>query len=149
MKVILVKDVKKVGKKDDVIDVSEGYARNFLLRNHLAEVLTDTALQQINSARQRNASRTESEARGFKAQLDKIASQVYYFDLPGDKTGHLYAGLKESEILAKITEGGATLKKRLSLADYSPIKTSGEHQITARVHGAGAKTLKIFIKNKS
>jgi len=149
MKLILTKDVKKVGKKDDVVDVSEGYARNFLLRNKLAEVLTDTALRQIKDTRKRNESKAQSEARELAGQLNKLTSQVYHFTLPGDKNGHLYAGLKESEILAKITEGGTTLKSRITLVDYSPIKTAGEHQITATIVGASAKNVKISIKSIS
>src|SRR3989344_2528204 len=148
MKLILTKDVKKVGKKDDVVDVSEGYARNFLLRNKLAEVLTDTALRQIKDTRKRNESKAQSEARELAGQLNKLTSQVYHFTLPGDKNGHLYAGLKESEILAKITEGGTTLKSRITLVDYSPIKTAGEHQIKVEALGV-VKNVKISIKSTS
>ena len=148
MKLILTKDVKKVGKKDDVVDVSEGYARNFLLRNKLAEVVTDTALRQIKDTRKRNESKAQSEARELAGQLNKLTSQVYHFTLPGDKNGHLYAGLKESEILAKLGQGRPPAASHLSLHDYSPLKSLGEHEVNVKISSLNKiRKIKIIIES--
>ena len=149
MKIILTKDIKKLGKAGDVLDVSEGYARNFLLRSQSAVVAGNTELKKLEQVKQQQKTKSEAEAKSLKKSLDMIASQTYHFALAGDKNGHLYAGLKESEILAKITEGGTSLQKSLRLVDYSPLKTSGEHTVRLEIHGSRPITAKISIKTAS
>lgn len=144
MKVILIKDVKKIGKAGVVLDVSEGYARNFLIPRRLAVLATADAVKSKQEDTARKNAKLESRAIAAKALLERISSRTYRFSVSGDKTGHLYAGLKESEILAKITEGEATLHESLELVDYSPIKTAGEHEVKVKT-GANVKKIKITI----
>lgn len=144
MRIILVKDVKGIGRGGEIKDVSEGYARNFLIPRRLAVLGTAEALKSKQGDMARQNTKLESRAVAAKALLERITSKTYNFSLSGDKTGHLYAGLKESIILAKITEGGATPPGSLQLVDYSPIKTAGEHEVKAKA-GANVKKIKISI----
>ena len=79
MKVILQQDVKKVGSKGDIVEVSEGYGRNFLLPKKLAVEATaanlETAKQKANSAARKKQQATD-EARLLAAQLEKVSVKV-------------------------------------------------------------------------
>ena len=72
MKVILLKDVKGQGKKDDVLDVSDGYARNFLIKNGLATPATSTQINSIKISRAAEEKRRAAE----KAEAVKLAARL-------------------------------------------------------------------------
>ena len=149
MKVLLTSDVKKLGQKGQILDVSDGFARNFLLPRNLAAVATEGALNRVNweivSQENRRTAARESSAR----ILAQIRSQMVKFALPADADGHLYAGLKESEILAKVSGGDKTLAKILNLESYTPLKRIGEHEISISAPGSPPQKITIFITRKS
>lgn len=145
MEVLLIKDVKNLGKAGDVVKVSDGYVKNFLLPKDLAVNASISVMQSQAQAKQARSAKLESERKHAVRFLDRIASQTFKFELTGDKNGHLYAGLKQSEILAKINPEGGALEGRLRVLDYSPIKTAGEHEVTVEIAGIGASKVKLYI----
>ena len=146
MKIILTKDIRKLGRTGDIVDVSEGFARNYLLRNELAQIATAKAVDRANELRDRQNKNQQATAKARHGFLKKVTSQVFEFSLAGDKNGHLYAGLKESEILARITEGAPALSDTLKLANYTPIKTTGEHTVLLQGLDKQQVSLKLNIK---
>ncbi|OGE76686.1 MAG: 50S ribosomal protein L9 [Candidatus Doudnabacteria bacterium RIFCSPHIGHO2_02_FULL_48_21] len=140
MRIILLKDVKKIGRQGDVKEVSDGYARNFLLPAGLGKPATE---ELVRAAQDKDRKSGEEAKRRLKA-LETAAKRIYEFQLPAGKNGHLYAGLKKSEILAKIEQGDATLKN-LRLDEYSPIKNAGEHEITLEIHSVGKAKTKVIV----
>lgn len=123
-KVILVRDVKGLGQIGKVVNVSDGYARNFLIAKNLGKLATADALKQIHEAEIANERTMEKSIAKEAAQLRALSAQVIEFAVKADEDGHLYAGLKESEILDRINLRSA------SLLDYVPIKKTGEHLVT-------------------
>ena len=145
LKIILTTDVRKLGKSGDVLDVSEGYARNLLLKNNLARIATNELITLVRDQKNRQEKQIQAALKAAQTGLDKLAATALRFSAPGDKNGHLYAGLKESEILAKMSRGEQSLEKRLRLVDYTPIKTAGDHEATVEISGIGSKKIKISI----
>ena len=149
MRVILLRYVRKLGKAGEIIDASEGFVRNYLLPNKLAEPATDSAIAK-NATAQKSAADREAQVKREGAKLlEKLSSSSLTFETPADPAGHLYAGLKESEILAKISRGDETLQKSLQLMGYHPIKTTGKHEITVNLPGTGSVKLSLSIIPKS
>ena len=148
MIVILSKDIRGLGRAGEIKEVSDGFARNFLLPKKLAEIGTAdsvarSAEHEANSRKQQ--ARIDDQARKL---LEKLRSQTPHFALPADSEGHLYAGLKESEILAKLSVGDDALQKTLKLQGYTPIKRTGEHEVTIKVLDGSEKKLMITITQK-
>ena len=145
MKVILLKDVKGTGRKDQVLDISEGFARNFLLPRRLAVLASGQALSALEKEHWRKSQKETAEIKKADVLLDRLASQPLKFVLPADQKGHLYAGLKDSEILVKLAKG----ESPLTLVEYSPIKTVGEHEISVKIAKLNKiKKIKVIIEGK-
>ena len=126
MRLILTKDVRKLGSAGDVVEVSDGFARNFLLAQKLAKQADAKALAEAEARKRHTAQKLEQTWLGAKKIMAKLGSAVYEFTLPGDAEGHLYASLKESEILARISGGGVAPVK---LQGYAPLKRAGTYEI--------------------
>ncbi|MDP3741600.1 MAG: 50S ribosomal protein L9 [bacterium] len=130
MKIILVKDIKGLGRGGEVKDVSDGYARNFLIARGLAVPGSQLAIEQVRKAHTKTLVALKNAQNEGKSLTRNLSGQTFEFILPADPKGNLYAGLKGSEILGRIRKEG------ISLVDYSPIKHLGAH------------TAKIKISNK-
>ena len=142
MKVILIQDVKKLGRTGEIVDTSDGHARNFLIPQRLAKPVTPDVLRAFENAKKSQAGREALAAQKMREFTRNLANKEFAFQVAADDSGHLYAGLKESDILAKITKGGGSTGVKASLTEYTPIKTAGTHEVTLK---AGSETVKVKI----
>lgn len=143
MKVILLKDIKGLGRIGEVKETSDGYARNFLLPRRMARQATADVLKSLELEQQKLQTQKAAAAAVAAALAKKIAYKAFSFEVPADEKGHLYAGLKESEILAKITKGAWPSGMRISLVNYLPIKQTGEYELKVQ---ADSETVKVKIR---
>ena len=134
MKLILQQEVKKLGKKGDVIEVSEGYARNYLLPQKLAIAATatnvNTAIQQ-KEAEARKTKRLLEEAKMYAAQIGKLTVQV---TVKTGEGGKLFGSVTSKDIADALqAQHGVELDKRkIELKDS--IKALGEYPVTVKLH---------------
>lgn len=129
MKVILIKDVPKVGKKFEVKNVSDGYARNFLLANKLAQVATDENIKKINALKDQDRVQKEIKEKLLLASIKDLKDSFLIIKAKSNKDGHLFAGLKRSDIVSAVRND---LKVSLSEEDVlmdRPIKDVGIHDV--------------------
>lgn len=135
MRVILLKDVKKLGRAGEVIEIHNGYARNFLFPRGLAKLADSAALAEL-ERHKAGAAKQEKSARLLAEKLaNALAGRRFEFTTPANEQGHLYAALKETEILATIKGGGVELPERAKIVNYKPIKQTGAHQIKIDLGG--------------
>lgn len=136
MKVILLKDVHGTGKRGDIKNVADGYARNFLLKNKLARPATKDAVSQLEKQDQKRAKANEQELKEFQGAASKLDGAQVEVQAKGSPEGTLYAAIgarKLADAIAK--QHGITLKpKQLEISN--PIKEIGEHSLKA-VFGHG------------
>jgi large subunit ribosomal protein L9 len=104
MKVVLLKDVKGLGEIGKVLEVARGYARNYLLPRKLAKFASSWELAEIRTKEAKTEKQSQKAKNLSKTLAAELSGQAFEFVLPADSAGHLYAGLKESEIFAKIRE---------------------------------------------
>ncbi len=144
MKVILIEDVVNLGKKYDVKDVADGYARNFLIPNNLAKIATKEALAWLESQKDILEKKIEEDL--IKAQ--DIASKIdgIEINIPvkvGEK-GQLYEKISNSKIAEKIKEEGFDIKKD-QIKLLQPIESIGEYEIKIKLEHNLESEIKVII----
>lgn len=132
VKVLLLGDVSKIGRKYDVKDVSDGYALNFLFPKGLAERATPERLRTIESERVRLESRKEAIEISLEVALQKDRKPILIEVASNDK-GHLFAALHEKDIALALTKqcGIEITHERVILKE--PIRELGLHSASVRV----------------
>ena len=106
MKVILLQDVKKMGKKGDVIEASDGYARNYLLPGNKASRITSATIKQI-EASQKKYSLLKQEEHTQALKLKSILETIYKFTIKKvfNKTGQIFGSVSEKDIFERYLQG--------------------------------------------
>ena len=133
MKVILLDDVTKVGRRGEVRDVSDGYARNFLIPKKLA--LSATAgnlknLEHIKRQQDAKADRIKADAEALRAKIEAL---VYEERRQASEEGKLFGSVTSQDVADFLGTRGVPMdRKRITLDE--PIKTLGEHQVSMRLH---------------
>ena len=148
MKIILIKDVPDIGKKYDVKNVSDGYARNFLFPKKLAIVATVKEIKNLELKKE--AARIEAEKDLVKNQeiARKLEDMEIEVPTKTGKDGSLYAAISTAQIAKVLKEKGFEIKKdQIKIAE--PIKEMGEKEIIVEFpHGLEVKIKVIVIEEK-
>lgn len=148
-KIILLKDIKGQGVRGEVITVTSGYARNFLIPRGLAKIADEKAIETAHKEQVLMTKRGTERKVLLLSLAKKLSGQIYSFNLPAASTGHLYAGLKEKEILDKILTRDRNLPKSIELVDYSPIRKSGHHKVDVKVGPELSAKITVFINSNA
>ena len=145
MKVILQQDIKKVGSKGDIVEVSEGYGRNFLLPKKLAVEATaanlETAKQKANSAARKKQQATD-EARLLAAQLERVSVKVAVRIGEG---GKLFGSVTGKDVAdALLAEHGIEVDRR-KIALKGEVTGTGEYEAVIKVHPEIQSTIGVVV----
>lgn len=133
MKVILLKDVKKQGKKDQIINVSDGYAQNFLIKNGLAVKYTDGSKKVLDKQIDiRNAKEDAliKECEEIKTKIEKITLE---FSVKTGKNGKVFGTISSKQIAEKLAQKDIIVDKK-TINISSPIDTLGMHIVEINLH---------------
>ncbi len=139
MKVILKQDVKGTGKKGEIIDVSDGYAKNFLLKKGLAEIASSVAVNSLKLQKEAEERRRAEEIREIKELAAKINKTSVTVTIKCGENGKVFGSVTSKEIASRLSELGYELdKKKILLKE--PLKTVGEYPVEIRfMEGVSAK----------
>ncbi len=132
MKVLLVKDVYKLGRAGDVKRVADGYGRNYLLPQGLAVLATAGAMKQIETIRTQANARRSALNQEMGSQADRIAGQTVAFPGRAGETGKLYGSITTQMIADAISQKTGVKVERRQV-DSQPIRTLGEHKARIRL----------------
>ena len=144
MKVILLDDVTKVGRRGEVRDVSDGYARNFLIPKKLA--LSASAgnlknLEHIKRQQDAKADRIKADAEALRAKIEAL---VYEERRQASEEGKLFGSVTSQDVADFLgTRGVPIERKRITLDE--PIKALGEHLVSMRLHQDVTAQLRVNI----
>src|SRR5207248_981524 len=133
MRVVLAKDVQGVGSAGQVKDVSDGYARNFLLRRGLAVPATTSALEQVEARKGAEARRQAREEGGARDLASRIQAQPLLIRAKAGEQHRLYGSVTAADIAEALSAalGQPFDKRKVELED--PIRALGSYQVPVRV----------------
>ncbi len=128
MKVILLADVKGTGKKNDVVEVSDGYARNCLLKKKLAIEATSTEINAVNNKIKAQEFHKAEEIKRWKELAASMKGNEVKCAVKCGENGRIFGSVTSKEIADKLSEAGYDVdKKRIILKE--PIKTPGVYTV--------------------
>ncbi|MCP6719309.1 MAG: 50S ribosomal protein L9 [Patescibacteria group bacterium] len=128
MRVILLQDVENLGKRYEVKEVKDGYARNFLLPKGLAKIATEKNLKQFEHKKGIETEKAEEELKGAQALTTSVDGQEITIKVKIGEEGQLFESVTSQKIYEKLKESGFNIKKsQIELPE--PIKTLGEFPV--------------------
>jgi large subunit ribosomal protein L9 len=148
MKVILLDDVTSVGRRGEVRDVSDGYARNFLLPKKLAVTATAGNLNNLEHIRKQQdakADRIKSDAESLSARIGQL---VYEERRQASEEGKLFGSVTAQDMVDFLGTRGVKIERRRIVLD-EPIKTLGETLVPIRLHPEVTAQLRISVVRES
>jgi large subunit ribosomal protein L9 len=134
MQVILLERIGRLGQMGDVVNVKDGYARNFLLPQGKALRATETNLKRFERERAQLEARNLELKTEAQSVADKLNGQSFVIIRQAGDSGQLYGSVSTRDIAQAVTEGGFSIERRQVRLDR-PIKTLGLHKIRISLHG--------------
>jgi len=144
MKVLLVKDVYKLGRAGDIKKVADGYGRNFLIPQGFAVLATAGAMNQVQKIKAQAEIRRSAQNDELKSYADAIKEVTLTFAAKAGDTGKLYGSITTQDIAAALTEKVRYEVKRQQV-DIQPIRTLGEFTAHVRLTMDLVPELKIIV----
>ena len=135
MKVILRNDIDRVGKKGDILEVSNGYARNYLLPRGYAMVATDGAVAQAGAMRRARDAHVARERGASEEVATRLVAAVIAVKARAGEGGRLFGSVTSADIVGAVAEqtGIELDRRRVHLAD--PIRSIGTHSVQVKMPG--------------
>lgn len=146
MKVILLSDIKKVGKKGEVKNVADGYARNFLIKNGLAVVESETSMKVLDKQNEIAAeedARRRTEATSIKEKLD---SMEFVFKVKA-KNGRVFNSISGKQIEEELAKKGIKIDKK-KIKEPRPIQTLGYSNVKIELYKDVIGNIKVKLEEE-
>ncbi|MCL1900583.1 MAG: 50S ribosomal protein L9 [Promicromonosporaceae bacterium] len=145
-KLILTHEVTGLGEPGDVVEVKDGYARNFLIPRKLATPWTKGAESQITAIRKARKAREISTLEGAKAVAATLAASPVVVTAKAGKEGRLFGAVTTTDIAAAVKAAGGPDVDKRKIEIASPIKSVGEHAVSIRLHPEVQARLNVLVK---
>lgn len=145
MKVIFIKDLKKQGKVDEIKEVSDGYATNFLIKNGYAVKYTKASNERLNDDIKARKEKEASDIKEANKIKEKLTKENIIFSVKSGKDGKVFGNISTKQISEKLTEIGYTIDKKKINLDQ-PLNTLGAHNIKIILHKQVEANLKVTLK---
>ncbi len=148
MKIIFLQDVRGIGHKYDVKEVSDGYARNYLFPKNLAEPMTAAAIKKIEKFKESQ----EREDHELEKRLHEIAATLagttLQFEMEADEHGSVFGSINKDAILKALRDHKFISTERVEIDLEQPIKKVGEYTVPVDLRKGISVKLKISVKKK-
>lgn len=139
MKIILLQDIPKVGKKWEVKNVADGFAQNSLIPRGLAESATEKAAARALAARAASDALRNASAEALAKNLGALEGARIEITAKANAQGHLFGAIHGDAVLAALKEKTGVAVHSELLKTFHPIKTTGEHPLEIAAGAAKAK----------
>ena len=134
MKVILNQEVRGVGAPGDIVEVADGYGRNYLLPRNLARLATPGAVRQAEGIRSRRVAREIADLEQAQSIAGHLESLRVVIPAKAGKEGRLFGSITTPQIVEAVQRSGGTAIDRRRIHLDAPIKSVGTHRLTVRLH---------------
>ncbi|GAA1980481.1 50S ribosomal protein L9 [Isoptericola halotolerans] len=133
-KLILTHEVTGLGEPGDVVEVKDGYARNFLIPRSLATPWTKGAESQVSAIRKARKSREIATREDAEAAAASIEAKSYTIEAHAGESGRLFGAVTTADIAAAVSAAGGPSVDKRKIEIGQPIKSTGEHAVSIRLH---------------
>ena len=147
MKVILLQDVKKMGKKGDVIEASDGYARNYLFPRKLAEEATANALHVVNAKKENERRKKLAELEAAQKLAAELKGKEVTIDAKAGDNGRLFGAITNKDI-AEVINNKFNLSIDKKKVVVNTIKVAGQYEVEIKLYPEVFTKMKVIIVPK-
>ncbi len=145
MKILLWQDVEKLGRRGEVVDVRDGYARNYLIPRRLASVPTDSMYKEFELEKRRQAKQEAALLTGAKEIAGKLAGITSVsIEVNANPEGHLYGAVSPTMVADALRDQGLKVEPR-SVEIPAPIKEVGTYEVVINLHKDVKPPLKVWV----
>ena len=149
MKVILLQDIKGTGKKDQIIETSDGYARNYLLPRKLAREATAEAVNALEKSKGADKHREEVRRQEAEVKARELKGKVIQLEVRGGENGKLFGSITNDQIASALKDQhGLEIDKR-KLEQEEPIKSAGQSFVTLKLYPGISTRMIVNVKIKT
>ena len=146
MKVIFIKDLKKQGKVNEIKEVSDGYATNFLIKNGYAVKYTKTSSNILNEDMKKRELEEEKNIRDAEIIKSKLEKITLSFPVSCNK-GKVFGSISSKQICESLSKQGISIDKKMIVLNVN-ISSLGVHEVDVRLHKKVIGVLKIHLMEK-
>ncbi|MCD8039124.1 MAG: 50S ribosomal protein L9 [Lachnospiraceae bacterium] len=145
MKVILLEDVKSVGKKGDLVELKEGYARNFIIPKKLGVEATDANMNTLKLQKKQEEKLAREQLEAAERLAKELDEMTVKLEIKGGEGGKVFGSVSSKEIAKEIARqyGKEVDKKKIQLSEA--IKTEGMHEVTVKLHPKVTAKLRVQV----
>src|SRR5919106_6455816 len=134
MKIILSKDVEKLGSKGDVVSVADGFARNYLIPKGFAIIASQGALRQADQMRKAREERDRKEREEAAERVASLGAQAVYIAARAGEGGRLFGSVTKSDVARAVEEQLGEVVDRHLIRLEDPIRVVGTHHVEVHLH---------------
>ena len=145
MKVILLQDVKKQGKKDDIINVSDGYANNFLIKNGLAVPVTAGSKKILDQELEERRKEEELLVKKYQEMAENLKTKKIEFQVKTGKEDRVFGNISSKQISEELKKIGYPIDKKCIKIEF-PISSLGTHLVKIELHKKVKFELRVTLK---
>ncbi len=144
MKVILKTDVKKVGKKGEIVDVSDGYARNYLIARGLAVASTEKSREILSEQKAEEAALEAKQVEEAKDLAARLETMQFPFTVKAGAEGRVFGSVSTKQIVEALRKEGIKVDKR-KILDTNPISSLGVTKVRVELHKGVIGTINVHL----
>ena len=147
MKVILTQDVKKVGKKGEIVEVSDGYGQNFLIKNKLAIFATNTGKEKVAQRKEEERLADLQNKKDAEALKETLEKMVLEFKLSSGKDGRTFGSVSTKNVVEELAKHNIKVDKR-KFIEARPIQALGYTNLKIELYNGVIATIRVHLSEK-
>lgn len=147
MKVIFIKDVKGQGKKDEIKDVKDGYAMNFLIKNKYAVAYTEGSNKRLNNEIEERKIQNENDIKEASRLKEKLKKEKITFKVKTGKEDRVFGSISTKQIKEELDKLGYKIDKKKILID-TPVASIGHHFVKIELHKEVIAELEVILNKE-
>ena len=145
MKVVLKQDVRNLGKKGELVETSDGYARNFLFPRNLAAEADNKAMNELKNAESSKQFKIDTQIKQATASKNKLEGQVFKMTPKAGSNGRLFGSVTSKEIAQEIKKQYAISVDKRKVTLDTDIKAFGTYNATVKLYNGIVANIKVQV----